>query len=66
MKTMIRAIGLLDRQVEVYEAMLRQKVEAKIQASIREYKALLLAENDRTPGPPGEADGCPFGASLYL
>jgi hypothetical protein len=41
------AIGLIDRQVEIYEATLRQ-----IQASIREYKALLHAENDRTPGPP--------------
>ena len=46
------AIGLIDRQVEIYEATLRQKVEVKIQASILEYKALLHAENDRTPGPP--------------
>ena len=50
-KVSSRAIGFVDSQIKVYETTLRQKVEVRIQASIREYKTLLLAENDQTPSP---------------
>ena len=46
------ATGSLDSKIKVYEATLRQRVEVKIQACIRAYKAMLLAGDDRIPGPP--------------